>query len=148
MIKSSKLIMILASIVLGIILIVFCKGFIRNSNISDIPKESEVAFIEIYADSIGDITKHHTIEGKENIAEIYDVFKSGKKSKSINSLNDTPADLDGKLTRIVLNDASNTTTVLFAFQGKDGKAYIEKPYSAIYEISEEDYEVLTQYFIE
>lgn len=148
MIKSSKLIMVLAGIVLGIILIVFCKGFIKNSNISDIPKESEVAFIEIYADSIGDITKHHTIEGEENITEIYDVFKSGKKSKSIKSLNDTPADLDGKLTRIVLNDDSNTTTVLFAFQGKDGKAYIEKPYAAIYEISEENYEVLTKYFIE
>ncbi|RDY25516.1 hypothetical protein CHL78_017775 [Romboutsia weinsteinii] len=46
-----------------------------------------------------------------------------------------------------LTDSSNNATSLFVYQANHGKYYIEKTYEGIYEISVEEYEILTQYFI-
>ena len=63
------------------------------------------------------------------------------------SVNDTPNNVNGNFTRIVLTDNSKNVTTLFAYEANDGNYYIEKPYEGIYQISVKEYEVLNQYFM-
>lgn len=145
--KSKKMIIFSMTILVGAIMFLSIGGIVTSKQISDIPKKNEVSFIEIYNDSMSNTSKHHTIEGDKYISEVYNVLLSGKKNKTMKSIDDSPTNVNGKLTRIVLTDSSNNVTSLFAYQGNDGKYYIEKPYDGIYEISVQGYETFTQYFI-
>ena len=133
-------------ILLGASLLLCFGKLFTNKQLSDIPKKNEISFIEIYGDYINDITKYHVIEGEGEITQIYDVLTSGKKIYTMESVNDIPYNVDGKLTKIILVDSNNNTS-LFVYQTNDGKYYIEKSYEGIYEISVEAYKIITQYFI-
>lgn len=145
--KKNKQMMIFSiiSIVAGLMLL-YISGVFSSKQISDIPKKDSISSIEIYYDSVNDISKYHTLQDNNSVSEIYDVLLSHKKSTK--SINDSPTYVNGKLTKIVLNDRDNNETSLFVYQSVDGNYYIEKPYEGIYEISTDEYNVFTQYFIE
>ncbi|MFR5266697.1 DUF5301 domain-containing protein [Clostridium sp.] len=145
--KNRKMIIFSMAILLGAIMHLSIGGIVTSKQISDLPEENEVSYIEIYHDYICGISKYHSIEGDAGVSEIYSVLLSGKKNKTLKSVNDLQSNVNGKLTKIVLTDSSNKGTSLFTYQGNDGKYYIEKPYEGIYEISVQGYETLTQYFI-
>lgn len=145
--KNRKMIIFSIVILLGAIIHLSIGGIVTSKQISDLPEENEVSYIEIYHDYIGGASKYHSIEGDTSVSEIYSVLLSGKKNKTLKSVNDLPSNVNGKLTKIVLTDSSNKGISLFTYQGNDGKYYIENPYEGIYEISVQGYETLTQYFI-
>lgn len=147
MIKNKKMIVFSIAILVGTIIFISIGGIFTSKQILDIPKKNKVLFVEIYYDYTSSISKHHSIEGDNEITEIYNVLLSGRKSKTMKSVDESPSNVNGKLTKIVLTDSSNNVVSLFAYQGNDGKYYIEKPYEGIYEISIQCYETLTQYFI-
>lgn len=145
--KNKSPIIISIVLIVGIILLLLLGKMLKFNNSLNIPLKSEVSFIELYNDSLNNINKHHLIEEKVNITKIYNALIHNKKGKRIESVNDTPHNVNGKLTKILLNDNNNNSTTLFAYQGADGKYYIEQPYVGIYEISIKEYEVFTQYFL-
>lgn len=145
--KDKQIIIIPTVIILGVFILLYFVGMFTNKQISGIPNKNEIAFVEIYGDCIDDINKYHLVEGDKDIAQIYDVLMSGKRNNTMESVNETPNHVSGKLTKIILTDSSKNATSLFVYQANYGKYYIEKPYEGIYEISVEEYEILTQYFI-
>ena len=116
-----------------------------SKQILDIPKKNEISFIEIYNDFSSNTSKLHTIEDAKDISEIYNALLLVKKNKIMQSIDDSPTNINGKLIRIVLADSSNNLISLFVYQGNDGKYYIEKPYEGIYEISVQVYETFTKF---
>ena len=118
---------------------------VTSKQILDIPKKNEISFIEIYNDFSSNTSKLHTIEDAKDISEIYNTLLLVKKNKIIQSIDDSPTNINGKLIRIVLADSSNNLISLFVYQGNDGKYYIEKPYEGIYEISVQVYETFTKF---
>lgn len=118
---------------------------VTSKQILDIPKKNEISFIEIYNDFSSNTSKLHTIEDAKDISEIYNTLLLVKKNKIMQSIDDSPTNINGKLIRIVLADSSNNLISLFVYQGNDGKYYIEKPYEGIYEISVQVYETFTKF---
>lgn len=118
---------------------------VTSKQILDIPKKNEISFIEIYNDFSSNTSKLHTIEDAKDISEIYNALLLVKKNKIMQSIDDSPTNINGKLIRIVLTDSSNNLISLFVYQGNDGKYYIEKPYEGIYEISVQVYETFTKF---
>lgn len=118
---------------------------VTSKQILDIPKKNEISFIEIYNDFSSNTSKLHTIEDAKDISEIYNALLLVKKNKIMQSIDDSPTNINGKLIRIVLADSSNNLISLFVYQGNDGKYYIEKPYEGIYEISVQVYETFTKF---
>lgn len=132
-------------ILLGVIMFLSIRETVTSKQILDIPKKNEISFIEIYNDFSSNTSKLHTIEDAKDISEIYNALLLVKKNKIIQSIDDSPTNINGKLIRIVLADSSNNLISLFVYQGNDGKYYIEKPYEGIYEISVQVYETFTKF---
>lgn len=132
-------------ILLGVIMFLSIRETVTSKQILDIPKKNEISFIEIYNDFSSNTSKLHTIEDAKDISEIYNTLLLVKKNKIIQSIDDSPTNINGKLIRIVLADSSNNLISLFVYQGNDGKYYIEKPYEGIYEISVQVYETFTKF---
>ena len=143
--KNKKIIISIA-IFLGIMIITFTKISHSDKGSIDIPKKNEVSFIEIYDDYISDISKYHVIESDKDIEEIYDILLSAKRKKNMQSDNDSPTNVNGEVTKIVIKDSANNEIILFVYKRNYGKFYIERPYEGIYEISNEEYDNLIQYF--
>lgn len=132
-------------ILLGVIMFLSIRETVTSKQILDIPKKNEISFIEIYNDFSSNTSKLHTIEDAKDISEIYNTLLLVKKNKIMQSIDDSPTNINGKLIRIVLADSSNNLISLFVYQGNDGKYYIEKPYEGIYEISVQVYETFTKF---
>lgn len=132
-------------ILLGVIMFLSIRETVTSKQILDIPKKNEISFIEIYNDFSSNTSKLHTIEDAKDISEIYNALLLVKKNKIMQSIDDSPTNINGKLIRIVLTDSSNNLISLFVYQGNDGKYYIEKPYEGIYEISVQVYETFTKF---
>lgn len=132
-------------ILLGVIMFLSIRETVTSKQILDIPKKNEISFIEIYNDFSSNTSKLHTIEDAKDISEIYNALLLVKKNKIMQSIDDSPTNINGKLIRIVLADSSNNLISLFVYQGNDGKYYIEKPYEGIYEISVQVYETFTKF---
>lgn len=142
--KGRKSIIFSTIIFIVAIISLFLVKLLTVKQIPSIPLRNKVSSIEIYHDYINNLSKHHSIKSAQSISEIYNVLLSGKKSNILTSLDDSPSNVNGKPIKIVLTDSSNTVTLLFAYQGTDGKYYIEKPYEGIYKISVQGYETLSQ----
>lgn len=132
-------------ILLGVIMFLSIRETVTSKQMLDIPKKNEISFIEIYNDFSSNTSKLHTIEDAKDISEIYNALLLVKKNKIMQSIDDSPTNINGKLIRIVLTDSSNNLISLFVYQGNDGKYYIEKPYEGIYEISVQVYETFTKF---
>ena len=132
--KNRKTVILLVAILMVIIAFISIGASYKSKKIIDIPSENEISFIEIYDDYINDIS------------EIYNILLSG--NKTMESVNDSPSNVNEKLIKIVLTDSSNEEVSLFIYEGNDGDYYIEKPYEGIYKISVQDYEILKQYLME
>lgn len=146
--KIKQMMIISMAFIAGAILLLYFGGFFKNRQISGLPEKNKLSFIEIYGDFNEDRNKHHKIESKEDISEIYDVLLSAKRSRIIESGNDVPVNISGRLVKMVLTYSDNDYgRTLFAYQGDYGKYYIESPYQGIYKISSDKYEILTQYFM-
>ena len=140
--KNRRMLILVIAILVGIIAFVSIGTSYKSKKVIDILRKNEISFIEIYDDYINDISRYHVIDGDKGISEIYNVILSGNKNKTMQSVNDSPVNVDGKLTKIVLTDSSNEEVSLFTYQGNDGDYYIEKPYEGIYKISVQGYENL------
>ena len=137
--KKKNILFVMIVLVLIIIIgIVYFYSTNKTEYTLNLPEETD-SFSSITLEQDDDA---RTIENSENIQSIMNKLKGAERTTYEQSIQDMPIDMENEIT-ITFDDAKTST--LFVYKKKE-KYYIEQPYNGIYEITQEEYDDINNFY--
>ncbi len=140
--KNKKKLVIIVSIILFCIIIFGFINFVGLGRIYELklPQLEALDGILLKQD-----TKEVQIINNEEISKILNIINGTNRTTRNESVQDTPVNTD-KMIRLDFIFKESGASTVFVYN-KNNKYYIEQPYNGIYDISEEEYNMIEEYII-
>lgn len=137
--KGKWIFVIVLFICIGAVFGIVCYNKTNNSSYAlDLPSADSV-----YRINLEQSGKRLEISEQDKIYDIVNVVGAVKRTTNIDSIQDSPTNVDNEI-KIDFEFGENKISTVFVYEKKD-KYFIEQPYNGIYRISSDEYNSIVKY---